>query len=108
MNTKSVLYIRSANNSKESLDSQRLDGENFVKKFSMPLNIIEDTHSSGLTPLNNRPGLRKLIHLIKTGKIKTVIIASHCRISRNVMELYEFQLLIKKHNAELIVLNDKQ
>lgn len=103
---KSVLYIRSANNSKESLDSQRLDGKNYAKQFSMPLEIIEDFQSSGLTLMNERPGLQKLIHLIKTGEIKTVIVTSYSRISRDVVELHYFQSLIEKQNAKLVVLND--
>lgn len=60
MNSKieSVLYIRSANNSRESLEVQKLEGENYAKQNSMSLSIINDAQSSGLTPMSERPGLR--------------------------------------------------
>jgi DNA invertase Pin-like site-specific DNA recombinase len=100
-----VLYIRSANNSKSSLELQRLYGENYAKQNSLHLSIIEDSHISGLTPINERSGLRWLIHLVEVGLIKTVIIDSFHRISRNVIELSSFLSLLEKHNAKLIVLD---
>ncbi|MEC1526087.1 recombinase family protein [Neobacillus niacini] len=99
-----VLYIRSANNSIPSINSQRLYGENYAKQNSLHLSIIEDAHISGLTPINERSGLRWLIHLVEVGLIKTVIIDSYHRISRDLIELSSFLSLLKKHNAKLIVL----
>ena len=100
-----VLYIRSANNSKTSIESQRLYGENYAKKNSLDLSIIVDPHTSGLTPLNDRSGSRRLIQLVKVELIKTVIIDSFHRISRDLIELSSFLSLLEKHNAKLIVLD---
>jgi DNA invertase Pin-like site-specific DNA recombinase len=101
----SVLYIRSANNSKESLDSQRLLGEKYAKQNSMSLSIIEDAQSSGAAPFNDRVGLRWLVHLIEVGLVKFVIVDSVIRISRDVNQVMSFGSLIEKHNAKLIVLD---
>jgi DNA invertase Pin-like site-specific DNA recombinase len=102
---KNVLYIRSANNSKSSLETQRLYGENYAKQNSLDLSIIEDPHTSGLTPLIDRSGLRYLIQLLEDGLVKTVIIDTFHRISRNFIELSSFLSLLEKHNAKLIVLD---
>lgn len=110
MNSKieSVLYIRSANNSKESLDLQRLAGKSYAQKKSISLSIIEDTQSSGRTPITERPGLRWIIHLIEVGLIKNVIVDSLCRISRDVYGIFYFRSLIEKHNGKLIVLDQAE
>lgn len=101
----SVLYIRSANNSKESIVSQRAIGEMYAKQNSMSLSIIEDAHSSGVAPFHERAGLRWLIHLIEVGLVNIVIVDSLIRISRNVNQIVSFGSLIEKHNAKLIVLD---
>lgn len=100
-----VLYVRSARHSKESLDSQRTKGENYAKQHSLQLSIIEDPHASGNGPLEERAGLRWLLHLVEVGLIKTVIVDSSCRISRNYVDFIYFKSLIEKHGANLIVLN---
>lgn len=68
--TEGVLYIRSANNSRSSIDLQRLKGEEYAKQNSMSLSIIEDAHSSGISQSNERAGLQWLVHLIEVGLIK--------------------------------------
>jgi DNA invertase Pin-like site-specific DNA recombinase len=110
MNSKieSVLYIRSANNSRSSIDLQRFKGEKYAKQNSMSLNFIEDDHSSGIAPFNERAGLRWLIHLIEVGLIKIVIVDSLIRISRDGNQVLSFGSLIEKHNAKLIVLDEAE
>jgi DNA invertase Pin-like site-specific DNA recombinase len=110
MNSKieSVLYIRSASNSRASLDSQRLKGENYAKQNSLSLSIIEDAQSSGVTPFNERAGLHWLIHLIEVGLIQIVIVDSLIRISRDVNQCLSFRSLIEKHNAKLIILEESE
>ncbi|ESU34513.1 hypothetical protein G3A_00745 [Bacillus sp. 17376] len=102
MNSKieSVLYIRSANNYKKSLDLQRLAGEKYAKQNSMSLSIIEDAQSFGITPFNERAGLRWLI------LIKIVIVDSLIRISRDLNQVLSFGSLMEKHNAKLNVLDE--
>ncbi len=90
---------------KKSLDSQRFAGEEYAKQNSISLSIVEDTHSSGRTPVNELPGLRWLIDLIEVGLIKNVIVTCFTRISRDVKELIYFQSLLEKHNAKLIVID---
>jgi DNA invertase Pin-like site-specific DNA recombinase len=104
----SVLYIRSANNAKESLELQRLMGEKYANHNSMSLSIFADTHEIGITPVIKRAGLRKLIHLIEIGVIKTVLVSCLSRISRDVKEVLYFQALLRNHNVKLIVLSDEQ
>ncbi|WP_096156213.1 recombinase family protein [Bacillus sp. FJAT-45066] len=110
MNTaiEGALYIRSANNSRISLASQRLAGEKYAKQNSLSLNIIEDAKSSGATPFSERAGLRRLVHLIEDGQAKIVIVNSLTRISRDVNQIRSFGLLIEKHNAKLIVLDEEE
>jgi DNA invertase Pin-like site-specific DNA recombinase len=107
-NIESVLYIRSANNSKESLELQRLFGEKYAHQNSMSLSIIEDAQSSGMTPCKERAGLRWLIHLIEVGLIKIVIVDSLIRISRDVNQVMSFGSLIEKHNVKQIVLDETE
>ncbi|WRP06582.1 recombinase family protein [Rossellomorea aquimaris] len=107
----SVLYIRSANNAKESLELQRLMGGKYANDNSMSLRIIADTHASGKsgnTPVRELAGLRNLLYLIEIGIIKTVLVGCLTRISRDVKEVLYFQALLRNHNAKLIVLSDEQ
>jgi DNA invertase Pin-like site-specific DNA recombinase len=99
-----ALYVRSANHSKQSLDSQRTKGEYYAKQHALHLSIIEDPQLSGLVPLEERAGLRWLVHLVEVGLIKTVIVDSVIRISRKFEQLYYFKSLLRKHNAKLIIL----
>ena len=99
-----VLYIRSVNNSKVSIDSQKLKGEKYAKRNSLSLSIIEDTQSSGLEPFNERAGLQRLVNLIEEGLVKIVVVNSLDRISRDIKQVMTFDELIAKHNAKLIVL----
>jgi DNA invertase Pin-like site-specific DNA recombinase len=71
----------------------------------MLFSIIEDVQSSGITPLNDRPGLNWLIHLIEVGRVKNVIVDSLVRISRDVNQVLSFNSIIEKHNAKLIVID---
>lgn len=105
MNNKieSVIYIRSANNSKRGLNLQRLECETYAKQNSMSLSVIEDSQASGFSKMTDRPGLRLLIHLVEVGLIKNVIVSCLSRISRDVKELHYIQSLFKKHNAKIIV-----
>lgn len=99
-----VLYIRSASYSKDSLDSQRAKGDYYAKQHSLQLSIIEDPHAGGIGRLEERAGLRWLLHLVKVGLINIVIVDSFSRISRNLEQLFYFKSLLRKHNAKLIVL----
>lgn len=104
----SVLYIRSANNSKRALELQRFYGETYAKQNSMSLSIIEDTQTPGVTPLNKRSGLRWLLHLVEVGLVKNVIVTCLTRISRSTTELLYIQSLFAKHGAKLMVINKSE
>lgn len=103
-----ALYIRSANNSRSSLESQRLKGEKYAKLNSMSLSIIEDAQSSGITPFNERTGLTSLVHMIEVGLTNIVIVDSLIRISRDVNQIFSFVSLIDEHNVKLIVLDEAE
>lgn len=90
-----VLYIRSASYSKDSLDSQRAKGDYYAKQRSLQLSIIEDPHAVGIGRLEERAGLRWLIHLVEVGLIKAVIVDSTCRISRNFVDLFILDHFLK-------------
>ncbi|MBM7662265.1 hypothetical protein JOC85_003072 [Bacillus mesophilus] len=51
---KSVSYIRSANKSEESLDSQRSKCEVYAEQNLMSISIKEYAQSSGATPFDER------------------------------------------------------
>ncbi|MDF2858657.1 MAG: hypothetical protein K0Q87_4508, partial [Neobacillus sp.] len=52
-----------------------------------------DPHISGLTPINERSGLRWLIHLVEVGLIETVILTLFIELAvilLNCLHLYHF------------------
>ncbi|MFI2858618.1 recombinase family protein [Paenibacillus sp. JSM ZJ436] len=100
-----VLHVRSASHSKESLDPQRVKGQNYAKQHSLQLSIIEDPHASGIGLLENRSGLRWLKHLVEVGLIKSIIVDSSYRISRITLDLFHFKLFLDNHGAKLIALD---
>lgn len=104
----SVLYIRSATNSKQALELQRSNGTTYAQENAMSLSLIEETQSSGFTPVNDRPGMRWLIHLVEVGLVKNVIVSNLTRISRSVTELHDIQSLFAKHGAKLIVIDQNE
>jgi len=104
MNYNNVLYVRSANNSKDPLYLQKKSGVHYAKQNSLHLSIIENL-SSGNTPLNERSGLSLLLHLIELGRVKTIIVDAHYRISRSSVVLSYFFSITKAHNVKLIVLD---
>ncbi|UOQ44071.1 recombinase family protein [Halobacillus salinarum] len=104
MNNNTVLYVRSTNNSKHSLELQKSNGRNYAKHNSLKLNIIVDTNTSGVKPLNERSGSSALLHLVENGLVNTIIVESLSRISRNFVVTSEFISFIDQHNVNLIIL----
>ena len=97
-----ICYVRvSSNNQKDDLERQKE-----LMKNKYPNNIIIEDIGSGLN-LNKR-GIKKIIHLAISGKIKELVIAYRDRLTRFGYELIE-ELINKYSNGKIIVLseNDK-
>lgn len=104
----SVLYIRSATNSKHALELQRSNGTTYAEENNITLSVIEETQSSGVTPINDRPCMRWLIHLVEVGLVKNVIVSNLTRISRRATEVHQIQSIFAKHCAKLIVIDQNE
>ena len=107
-NIESDLYIRSANNSKRAQESQRLYSETYANLNSMSLSIMEDTPSSGATPMNEQPSWQWLIHLVEVVLVNNVIVSFLTRISGSRMELRYIPSLFAMHGAKLIVIDKSE
>ena len=63
--------------------------------------VLEDLACSGST--TDRPKYKKLITLIKAGKIKAVIVTELSRISRKILDFYKFLELCESYDVQVIV-----
>ncbi len=95
-----ISYVRvSSNNQKDDMERQ----ENLLKEKYPETMIIKDI-GSGINL--NKKGLRKIIDLAISGKVKKLVVAYKDRLSRFGFELIED--LIKEYSyGEIIILNKK-
>jgi hypothetical protein len=97
---KKICYIRvSTNGQKDDLERQR----KYMKKKYPEYEIIEDI-GSGIN--FNRRGLRKIIKMAISGKIKKIVVAHKDRLTRFGYELIED--IIKEYSDGEIILDDKK
>jgi predicted site-specific integrase-resolvase len=96
---KKICYIRvSTNGQKDDLERQR----KYMKKKYPEYEVIEDI-GSGIN--FNRRGLRKIIKMAISGKIKKIVVAHKDRLTRFGYELIED--IIKEYSDGEIILDDK-
>jgi DNA invertase Pin-like site-specific DNA recombinase len=98
-----VLYIRS--NHPESFNLQKLKGEKYADQHSLLIDIIVDRNTSGLKPLFERTGMRRILQMIENKDINTLIVDSLCRVNRDGYQLLLFKHYLRAHNTKLVVLD---
>jgi DNA invertase Pin-like site-specific DNA recombinase len=98
-----VLYIRS--NHQESLNLQKLKGENYAEQHSLSISTIVDTKTSGLKPFSDRSGMRKILQMVEEGIVKSIIVDSFNRVSRDVEQLLFFIEFLNKYHTKLVILD---
>ena len=76
-----VLYVRS--NNLKSFNLQKLKGKNYAEENSISIKIIMDLNTSGLKSLGERPGLQSIVKFVKRRMVKTIILDSLHRVSRD-------------------------
>jgi len=85
------------------LESQRTAITNYCKANGLELvNIYEDPAFSGSLPPLERPGLHKLLEILKAGDIQQVIVTRLDRLARDTMLSLWLMKEIKKLGAELV------
>jgi DNA invertase Pin-like site-specific DNA recombinase len=102
-NMDTVLYIRS--NHLESFNLQKLKGEKFAEQHSLSIDIIADTTTSGFKSFSVRPGIQKVLQLVEDRMVKSIIVDTLHRVSRDSKELLNFNELLKANHVELIILD---
>ena len=103
-NAATVLYIRS--NHLESFNLQKLMGENFAEQHSLSIDIIADTTTSRFRSFSVLPGIQKVLQLVEEGIVKSVIVHSLDRVSRDSKQLLYFIEFLRANHAELIILGE--
>jgi len=101
--SETVVYIRS--NSVESLNLQQLRSKEYADQQSLSINIIVDTNTSGLSSLFERPGMGRLLQMVKDKEINTIIVDTLCRVSRDAYQLLLFTHFLKGNHIKLVVLD---
>ena len=70
-----------------SISAQRLCVRNFLASRPDLKGTVEEIVDDGYTGTNmNRPGMQRLLSLVKSGSVKTVIVRDLSRFSRNFLE----------------------
>ena len=98
-----MFYIRSID--QESLNLQKLKGEKYAEQNSLLFNFIVNEKTSGLSPFSERPGMHKVLQMVEERKIKTVIVYSLIRVSRDTEQLLYFIEFLNKYHTRLVILN---
>jgi DNA invertase Pin-like site-specific DNA recombinase len=98
-----VFYIRSID--QESLNSQKLKGEKYGEQNSLSFSFIVDTKTSGLKPFSERPGMIKILQIVEERIVKSVIVDSLNRVSRDVEQLLYFIEFLSKHHTKIVILD---
>ncbi len=90
-----------------SLEAQRRKIEAYCALHDLPLSeIISDEGLSAKT-VRNRPGIQKVIGLVRSGKVDNVIIYRLDRMARNLRECSELAELMQKKGTALHSVTEK-
>ncbi|MGH9867072.1 MAG: recombinase family protein [Candidatus Polarisedimenticolia bacterium] len=88
-----------------SLDAQRLAGENFVRsQASEGWTILPDRYDDGgFTGANmERPGLKRLLADVEAGKINTVVVYKLDRLSRSMRDFFRIFEVFENHGVAFV------
>ncbi|QCR33723.1 recombinase family protein [Lysinibacillus sp. SGAir0095] len=102
-----VIYCR-VSSAAQNLDLQISAAKRHLESVGLKENedfiIYLDDHDVSATKLkmNQRPKLMELIHLIKEGKVKSVIVYKRDRLARNFYEFVDITKVFIKYKVEVI------
>jgi hypothetical protein len=91
-----------------SISAQRLCVQNFLASRPDLEGTVEEIVDDGYTGTNmNRPGMQRLLSLVKSGSVKTVIVRDLSRFSRNFLEGGHYlEFVFPAYGVRFISIND--
>lgn len=90
-----------------SLEAQRRKIEAYCSLHDLELiEIVEDAGLSGKS-IAGRPGIQRVLELVKAGKVEHLVIHKLDRLARNVKEAVEIADLLQKKGAALHSINER-
>ncbi len=91
-----------------SISAQRLCVRNFLASRPDLEGTVEEIVDDGYTGTNmNRPGMQRLLSLVKSGSVKTVIVRDLSRFSRNFLEGGHYlEFVFPAYGVRFISIND--
>jgi site-specific DNA recombinase len=109
--TRSTGYIRVSTSQQTeegySLEAQRRKIQAYCDLHDLELmEIIEDAGLSGKS-IAGRPGIQRILELVKTGKVDHVVILKLDRLARNVKEACEIADLLQRKSVALHSISEK-
>lgn len=93
-----------------SISSQRMYIKQFLKeKLAGQTYVYEEILDDGYSGTNmDRPGMSKLLHLVKAGAVDTIIVRDLSRFARNYIEAgYYIEFIFPSYNIHFISIDDK-
>lgn len=98
---KTIIYIRtSTNNQQNSLDDQSFICREYCRVNGInSFEIITDTISGAK---DNRDGFNRVIEMVKSGSIETIIVSKIDRLARKIAFVCNALEMFKKHNVRLV------
>ena len=92
----------------ESISNQRLMLISFVESLGTNFELVDIYVDDGFSGLNfNRPGFKRMIRDIETGRINMIITKDLSRLGRDYIETgYYIEKYFPEHNIRYIALND--
>ncbi len=100
-------YMRSATPNEHSIEKQRLQIQEFIKKHpDLPRNF-EEVIDNGYSGADfDRPGIKKILELVKEGRVGMIIVTDISRLGRNYIAVAELvEQLFPGHGVRLIIAN---
>lgn len=92
-----------------SIASQRSCVRRYIQEnFPDMLNNIEEIVDDGFSGTNmNRPGMKRLLHLVAAGKVRTIIVRDLSRFARNYLEAGHYlEFVFPIYDVRFISIND--
>jgi len=99
-------YIRTSTTLQEnSVETQKETLQNYCRLYKMNLDkVYTDFGVSGKT--FDRDEFNQLIHQVKQGGIRQIMVSELSRLGRNMLELIKTIEILKEHNTNLVVIKE--
>lgn len=92
-----------------SIASQRTCVSRYVCEHFGKESVFDEIVDDGYSGTNmNRPGMKKLLHLVESGKVRTIIVRDLSRFARNYLEAGHYlEFVFPVYNVRFISINDQ-